>query len=323
MQLPDYPILGKSLNKYIENAALTELACGPPKGISYVNRYFRLKFNPLKTLSKDKADTPKPQFSDTWTQKKFQIFYRESRIGRIEQKIPSKPGTQKERYSDLLLSYQYWPWPEMDAMPEVGLPHKKQEIESSFNLNLPSQVPDNSFTSHQPEPDNPVVPFELSTDTLPGLLNPPSPARIPSPAAVPVYSARTNIPEESAEELEEVAPLTELPPLTENRRFSKRFSITSIGKFDETLTTRDGPGSDSLQTSSPPKHTMWRNSVKEECLQETTPERRVDRPRLRVSFGSNILQEKDYLTTKREIKIPPRGRVSAHHVFGKHQFTQK
>ena len=54
----------------------------------------------------------------------------------------------------------------------------------------------------------------------------------------------------------------------------------------------------------------------------TPKKRRVERPRLRVSFGSNILQEKDYMTTKRTFKIPPRGRISAHQIFGSH-FSQK
>lgn len=329
MQLPDYPILGKAIDKYIENSALAELVCGPPAGISYITRFFRLKYNPLKQLYKEKPIQPKPTFAETWTNKKIKVYRKEVQIGKIEQEALVRPAKPPQKYSDLLLSYQYWPFPEMEDLPlETHLSKKKTD---SFSEGLPIQ--DEQSTKELADLDGSRAKFELSTNSLPDLLIPPPiPALIeipevsmPEPPAVIVpmiYSSRINIPEESAEDLEEVAPLEELPRIGENKRVSIRCSITSLGKGDETL-TRDGRGSDSLPAVSPKKQSLWRSSLKEEGLQETTPERRIERPRLRVSFGSNILQEKDYLTSKRQIKMPPRGRVSAHHAFGSHNMLPR
>ena len=327
MQLPDYPILGKAIDKYIENPALAEFVCGPPAGISYITRFFRLKYNPIKQLYKEKPTQPKPTFAETWANKTIKVYRKEAQIGKIEQEAPVRPAQPPQKYSDLLLSYQYWPIPEMEDLPvETQLSKKKHD---SFAEGLPVQ--DEPSVKELADLDDSRGKFELSTNSLPELLLPPL---VPAPIEIPeiavqeppavivpmVYSSRINIPEESAEDLEEVAPLEELPRIAENRRVSIRYSITSLGKGDETL-TRDGPGSDSLPAVSPKKQSLWRSSLKEEGLQETTPERRIERPRLRVSFGSNILQEKDYLTSKRQIKMPPRGRVSAHHVFGSHHLT--
>lgn len=327
MQLPDYPILGKTINRYIENPALVELVCGPPSGISYVTRFFRLKYNPLKQLYREKPTESKPEFSESWASKKMNRYRKQAHIGKIEQQTCVRHNPNPQRYSDLLLSYQYWPLPEMEELPTET--RQIQRKTDSFLEDLPVQS--DQETSQLVDLDQTSTKLELSSGSLPDLLNlQPPPLIIETPyLLVPdipplitpmVYSSRINIPEESAEDLEEVAPLEELPKISENKRVSIRYSITSLGKGDETL-TRDGPVSDCLPGVSPKKQSLWRSSLKEEGLQETTPEKRIERPRLRVSFGSNILQEKDYLTSKRQIKMPPRGRVSAHHVFGNYQLT--
>jgi hypothetical protein len=347
MQLPDYPILAKAIDRYVQNPALTEQAFGPPNGISYINRFYRLKYNPLKTISKERQAWCEPNVNEVWANKILQKHHREAAIGRLEQKAPVNPILKNGAYSYLLLSYQYWPYPEMESLPECKSVLKQTHVESSFLADLPPNKRDISIDSIVGLHEFPVPRFEQSTDSLQALLAPPAPnpseINLPSiedllPPVDPIpdeqqqpnpgevsershsgnYDANSKIPEESAEELEEVAPLADLPPVGVGRRVSIRYSTTSLGKADDAF-TKDAPGSESLPAVSPLKRSLWRSSLKEEGLLEGTPiKRRVERPRLRVSFGSNILQEKDYMTTKRTFKIPPRGRISAHHIFGSH-----
>jgi hypothetical protein len=343
MQLPDYPILAKAIDRYVNNPSLTEQVFGPTNGISYITRFYKLKYNPLKTLSKERQGWHDPHVNETWAKKILQKHQKQTAIGRSEEKALVNPDKKNVAYSDLLLSYQYWPYPEMENLPQTKVILKKAELESSFLADLPAKKQDITVDSVADLQEFSALKYEQSTDSLQALalLTPESaqqnllsidkslpPAEascrdIKLPETCDLAQTLCNeinsrIPEESAEELEEVAPLADLPPVGMTRRLSVRYSTTSLGKAEET-NTKDVPGSECLAAYSPLKQSIWRSSLKEDALLVITPKkRRVERPRLRVSFGSNMLKENECMTTKRTFKIPSRGRISAYHIFGSH-----